>query len=126
MSNIVHLRKYPWYSVNLDTKEIQGKRKAILAPHRYPNTNFFRVSLYVNWKPNYLSVKQVMRVANEQKILEEECGEMIEYFEDKKKDSIRRDSLRKHFEHDYIDQCVELEAIIEVKEKGHKYYSLKK
>ena len=67
-----------------------------------------------------------MRVANEQKILEEECGEMIEYFEDKKKDSIRRDSLRKHFEHDYIDQCVELEAIIEVKEKGHKYYSLKK
>ena len=124
MSNVVQLRKYPWYAVDLETKEIFWKRKHLLEPHQYPNTNFFRVSLYVNWKPCYLSVKQVLEAWANQLALEKECWEMIEYFKEKDKDRIRRDILRKHFEHDYIDQCVELEAISETKENWHKYYSL--
>ena len=124
MWKIVHLDKYPWYSIDLETREIHWKRKRILEPHKYPNTNFYRVSLYVDWKPHYLSVKQVIEAWEEQLKITDECWEMVEYFIAKAKDKIRRDTLRKHFEHYYIDQCVELKVLSEEKIKGHKYYSL--
>jgi len=109
---------FPWYELDVKNKVIYWKKWEPMKPNELLN----RVTLYLKWKRRYFTINKLIDLATWK--VNTDDNEMVKHFKEKWKDKIRRDTLRKHFEHFFIDECVEEWIIIETKEKWHKFYSL--
>lgn len=104
------IKWYPGYVIDPETLEIIGKRGNTLKPYKYPKSNCLRVSLYRDWKPTYVWVKDII---DRMWLWNDDWSELLKYFQEKEMKETRKDQLKKKFESFYIDEAIEEWVIVE-------------
>lgn len=106
-----NIKWFPGYVIDPETLKIIWKKGNELKPYKYPKTNTLRVSLYKNWTPTYINIKNII---NELWVVNnDEFSELREFFEKREWKEIRKDGLIKKFEKFYIDDAITLGGVVE-------------
>jgi len=103
------IKWYPGYVIDPETLKVIWKKGNELKPYKYPNSNCLRVSLYKDWVPTYVWIKDIV---DRMWLWNDNWTELQEYFIKRDWKKVRKDSLYKKFEKYFIDEALEEWVIV--------------